>query len=42
MKLASIAPRTGTFSDPPTQSEMQDYAADVESLRPRNNSLRTA
>ena len=33
MKPASIGPCTGTFSDPPTQSEMQSFAAYVESLR---------
>ncbi|MCX6899777.1 MAG: hypothetical protein NT105_13895 [Verrucomicrobia bacterium] len=33
MELASIAPDTGTFSDPTTQSERQAEAAYVESLR---------
>jgi hypothetical protein len=28
-----IGPWTGTFSDPPTQGELQDFAAWVESLR---------
>ena len=30
---SSIGPFTGTFSDPPTQAEMQAYAAWGESLR---------
>jgi hypothetical protein len=30
---SGIAPYTGGFSDPPTQAEMQDFAAYVESLR---------
>ncbi len=30
---AGIGPYTGTFSDPPTQGEMQDFAAYVETLR---------
>ena len=30
---ASIAPYGGSFSDPPTQAEMQDFAGYVESLR---------
>jgi hypothetical protein len=29
----AIAPFTGTFSDPPTQAEMQAFAAYVETLR---------
>lgn len=33
MKPARIAPDTGPFSAPPTASEMQASAADVESLR---------
>jgi hypothetical protein len=28
-----IGPYTGTFSDPPTQGEMQNFAAYVETLR---------
>ena len=30
---SGIAPFTGSFSDPPTQAEMQDFAAWAESLR---------
>ncbi len=30
---AGIAPYAGSFSDPPTQAEMQSFAAYVESLR---------
>jgi len=30
---SGIAPFGGSFSDPPTQAEMQDFAAYVESLR---------
>jgi hypothetical protein len=30
---SGIGPYTGGFSDPPTQAEMQDFAAYVESLR---------
>ena len=30
---SGIGPFTGGFSDPPTQAEMQDFAAYVESLR---------
>ena len=33
MTPARIAPDTGPFSDPPTPSERQAEAADVESLR---------
>lgn len=33
LKPTSIAAYTGSFSDPPTQSEMQSFAAYVESLR---------
>ncbi len=31
--LNSFPPYTGTFSDPPTQSEMQSFAAYVEQMR---------
>jgi hypothetical protein len=30
---SGIGPFTGGFSDPPTQAEMQDFAAYVETLR---------
>jgi hypothetical protein len=30
---SGIGPWTGTFSDPPTQGEMQDFAAYLETLR---------
>ena len=30
---SDIGPYTGTFSDPPTQAEMEAFAAYVESLR---------
>ena len=30
---SGVGPYTGTFSDPPTQAEMQDFAGYVETLR---------
>jgi len=30
---SAIGPFAGTFSDPPTQTEMEDFAAYVETLR---------
>ncbi len=33
MNPSGIAPYTGSFSDPPAQAEMQDFAAYVETLR---------
>jgi len=30
---SGIAPYAGSFSDPPTQTEMQDFAAWAETLR---------
>lgn len=29
----AVGPYTGTFSDPPTQAELQDFAGYVETLR---------
>jgi hypothetical protein len=31
--INTLLPYTGTFSDPPTQTEMQDFAAYVEAMR---------